>query len=220
MKVIRDNFIFSMLGEPEVAELARVSLVQRFPAEEFVFLEGSRPDRLFILAEGQIKVIKHSPTGRDFTVAFFNPGEMFGEVAVFENKPYPASAQATCQTTVVSIPKKAFLGFLARRPEVALRIIAVLGGRLRDSQSRLKDLAIERVEQRLASILHMLSAKFGPSLPFTRQELAEMTGTTTETAIRTIIQLKKMRVIETARGRITITAPDNLRRLAEGETLL
>jgi CRP-like cAMP-binding protein len=215
-KVIKDAFIFSVLSDPEVSELAGAAALQHFQADEFIFFEGGNPDRLFILAEGQVKVIKHSPTGRDFTVAFFNPGEMFGEVAVFENKPYPASAQATGPATSVSIPKKDFLNFLARRPEVALRIIAVLGGRLRDSQSRLKDLAVERVDQRLASILQMLSAKFGPTLPFTRQELAEMAGTTTETAIRTIIQFKKMRIIETTRGKITITAPDRLKALAEG----
>jgi len=109
---------------------------------------------------------------------------MFGEVAVFENKPYPASAQAIDETKVLGIKRDSFLSFLASSPEVALRIINVLSGRLREAQSRLKDLASERVEQRLASVLLMLSAKLGPTLPFTRQEIADMTGTTTETAIR------------------------------------
>jgi CRP/FNR family transcriptional regulator len=98
---------------------------------------------------------------------------------------------------------------------VTLSTINVLGGRLRDAQNRLKDLAGERVEQRLARTLLMLSAKLGPTLPFTRQELADMAGTTTETAIRITSQLKERRIIHSGRGKITILDVDKLRLLGE-----
>ena len=160
--------------------------------------------------------MKHSPSGKDFVVAFFNAGEMFGEVAVFEDKPYPASAQANSQIKVLAIPARAFIDFLAQRPRVALKIIDVLGARLREAQARLKNMATEKVEQRLAGAIVMLSAKLGPSLPFTRQELAGMTGTTTETAIRTINRFKDMGAVRTARGKITVANPEMLKSLAEG----
>ncbi len=215
-EVLRRAFIFSALNESEIRELSNISIVRKFATEDFIFTEGDDPDYFYVVAVGKIRVVKHSASGKDFIVAFFDPGEMFGEVAVFEGKPYPASAQATSETTVVAIPNKEFLRFLSRRPQVALRIINVLGGRLRDAQSRLKDLAIERVEQRLANALVMLSAKLGSMLPFTRQDIADMTGTTTETAIRTMGHFKERGIISTTRGKITIVNAEKLRLLAEG----
>jgi CRP/FNR family transcriptional regulator len=99
---------------------------------------------------------------------------------------------------------------------VALRIINVLGGRLRDAQSRLRDLAAERVEQRLASVLLMLSLKLGKTLPFTRQEIADMAGTTTETAIRFMSRLREGKIVRSDRGKITILDEAKLRLLSEG----
>ena len=141
---------------------------------------------------------------------------MFGEVAVFENKPYPASAQAVAETKVIGIKRDEFLSFLTNRPQVALSIINVLGGRLRDAQSRLRDLAGERVEQRLASTLLMLSAKLGPTLPFTRQDIADMAGTTIETAIRVMSQLNNRGITRSVRGKVTILDKEKLRLLSEG----
>jgi CRP-like cAMP-binding protein len=116
----------------------------------------------------------------------------------------------------VGIKRDEFLSFLANRPQVALRIINVLGGRLRDAQSRLRDLAGERVEQRLSSVLLMLTAKLGPTLPFTRQELADMAGTTIETAIRVMSQLKDRGIIRTVRGKVIILDKEKLKLLSEG----
>jgi CRP-like cAMP-binding protein len=91
-----------------------------------------------------------------------------------------------------------------------------LGGRLRDAQGRLKDLAGERVEQRLSSVLLMLSAKLGLTLPFTRQEIADMVGTTTETAIRVMSHLKDRGIIRSVRGKVIILDEEKLRLLSEG----
>ena len=184
--------------------------------DEFIFWDGDAPEWFYIIAEGRVKVVKHSSLGKEFIIAFFGSGEMFGEVAVFEDKPYPASAQAVAETKVLGIKREDFLSFLAHRPQVALRIISVLGGRLRDAQSRLKDLAGERVEQRLAQTLLMLSAKLGSTLPFTRQEIADMAGTTTETAIRFMSRLKDGGIIRSTRGKIIILNETKLRLLSEG----
>jgi len=215
-EILRRASIFSTLSDDELNELARRASERSFMSSEFIFWEGDPPDWFYIVAQGTVKVVKHSSQGREFIIAFFGPGEMFGEVAVFENRPYPASAQATTRTRVLGIKKEDFLSFLAKRPEVALRIINVLGGRLRDAQNRLRDLAGERVEQRVAATLLMLSAKLGPTLPFTRQEIADMTGTTTETAIRIMSRLKNRGIIRSTRGRVTILDKEKLRLLSEG----
>jgi CRP/FNR family transcriptional regulator len=219
-EILKQSLLFSSLNEAELAELSKLAIERSFRPDEFVFWEGDAPDYFYVVVEGRIKIAKYSSSGKEFIIAFFGPGEMFGEVAVFEVKPYPASAQAVADTRVLAIKKDAFLSFLATRPQVALEIINVLGGRLRDAQSRLKDLAGERVEQRIAMTLLMLSSKLGLTLPFTRQEIANMAGTTTETAIRVTSQLKERGIIRSVRGKIIILDETKLRLLSEGPPLV
>ena len=215
-QILRKSSIFSSLNDDELTELAGLAIERSFMSNEFIFWDGDAPEWFYIVAEGQVKVLKYSSSGKEFIIAFFGSGEMFGEVAVFENKPYPASAQAVAETRVVGIKRDKFLSFLVNRPQVALRIINVLAGRLRDAQGRLRDFAGERVEQRLASVLLMLSAKLGLTLPFTRQEVAEMAGTTTETAIRVMSHLKDRGIIHAVRGKVIILDEEKLRLLSEG----
>ncbi|MFH1485746.1 MAG: Crp/Fnr family transcriptional regulator [Chloroflexota bacterium] len=215
-QVLARSLIFSSLNHREVAELASLAIERRFEPGQFVFWEGDEPEWFYVVAKGRVKVIKHSSLGKEVIIAFFGPGEMFGEVAVFEEKPYPASAQAVADTETLAIKKGDFLSFLASRPEVALRIIGVLGGRLRDAQGRLRDLAGERVEQRLARTLLMLDSKLGSTLPFTRQEIADMAGTTTETAIRLMARLREAGIVRSVRGKTVILDKTKLRLLSEG----
>ena len=215
-EILKQSLIFSGLNDDELVELGGLAIERSFLPGEFVFWEGDAPEWFYIVAEGRIKVLKHSSQGKEFIIAFFGPGEMFGEVAVFEDKPYPASAQVAIETTVLGIKRKDFLSFFETRPQVALRIINILGGRLRDAQSRLSDLAGERVEQRLAKTLLMLSSKLGSSLPFTRQEIADMAGTTIETAIRLMSRLKERGIIRSVRGKTIILDETKLRLLSEG----
>ena len=214
--ILKRSLIFSTLTEDELAELAVVATELTLAPDEFVFWEDDSPDWFYMVAEGRVKVVKYSSQGKEFIIAFFGPGEMFGEVAVFQNRPYPASTQAVNETKVLRIGRPDFLSFLAHCPEVAMRIISVLGGRLRDAQGRLRDLAGERVEQRLARTLLMLSAKLGSTLPFTRQEIADMAGTTTETAIRLMSNLKDRGIIRSTRGKTLILDETKLKLLSEG----
>jgi CRP-like cAMP-binding protein len=215
-QILKRAYIFSSLTDEELNELAKLTIERNFASSEFIFWEGDPVDWFYVLIDGQVKVLKHSTQGKEFIIAFFGPGEMFGEVAVFENKPYPASAQASAKTRVLGIRREDFLSFLASRPKTALMIISILGGRLREAQNRLRNLASEHVEQRLASTLLMLSLKLGTTLPFTRQELADMTGTTTETTIRVMSRLKESGIIRSVRGKITIIDKDKLKLLSEG----
>ena len=214
--VIKRSLIFSGLSQVELTELAGLAVERGFKADEFIFWEGDNPDYFYLIVDGKIKVLKHASSGKEFIIAFFGPGEMFGEVAVFEAKPYPASAQAVADTRVLGLRRDDFLSFLTGRPQVALSIINVLAGRLREAQGRLRDLAGERVELRLAQTLLMLSAKLGPSLPFTRQDIADMAGTTTETAIRVMGHLKERGIIKSLRGKIIILDETKLSLLSEG----
>ena len=215
-QILRNSPVFSHLNEDELGEVAGLAVERSFVPNESVFWEGDTPEWCYIIDEGRVKVFKNSSSGKEVIISFFGPGEVFGEVAVFENEPYPASAQATIETRVVAIKRENCLYFLSNHPQTALRIINVLSERLRDAQTRLRGLAGERVEQRLAGLLLMLSAKLGSTLPFTRQEIADMVGTTTETAIRVMSQLKDRGIIRSTRGKVIIINQEKLRLLSEG----
>lgn len=214
--ILKNSPIFFSLKDDELNELAGLAVERNVMSNEFIFWEGDAPEWFYIVTDGQVKVLKHSSSGKEFIIAFFGSGEMFGEVAVFENKPYPASAQAVNKTRIVGIKQEDFLSFLAHRPQVALRIISVLSGRLRDAQSRLKSLAGERVDQRLAGLLLMLSSKMGSTLPFTREEIAHMAGTTAETAIRVMSNFRERGFIRSVRGKVMIVDKEKLQLLSEG----
>ncbi|MDD5591229.1 MAG: Crp/Fnr family transcriptional regulator [Dehalococcoidales bacterium] len=214
--VLERSFIFSGLDDEDLSALSGLCIDKSFIPGEFIFWDEDPPEWFYIIAEGQVKVVKHSSSGKEFIIAFFGIGEVFGEVAVFENNPYPASAQAVGEVRVIGIRRQDFSTFLASRPQVALRIINVLGGRLRNAQDRLRDFAGERVEQRLAGVLLMLSNKLGSTLPFTRQEIADMVGTTTETVIRLMSIFRERGVIRSTRGKIIIQDRKKLKLLREG----
>lgn len=214
--VLKNAPIFSGLDDDHLASVAGIALERSFDAEEFVFWEGGAPEWFYVVADGRIKAIKHSTSGKDLIVAFFGPGEMFGEVAVFENKTYPASAQVMEKVSLIGFKRDDFLRFLTDNPLVALKIINMLSGRLREAQGRIRDLAGERVQQRLARTLIMLSSKLGSKLPFTREEIADMSGMTTETVIRQMANLKDRGIVSSTRGEIIIADEQKLKLLGEG----
>ncbi len=213
--VLKRSLIFSGLNDGDLAALSELAAESSFREGEYVFWEGDPPAHFYVMASGRVKVLKHSSLGKEFVVAFFGPGDVFGEVAVFENRPYPASAQAVSDTETLGIKRNGFLSFLAGHPEVSLRIINMLGGRLREAQGRLNALAGERAEQRVARTLVMLSSKLGPGLPFTRQEIADMSGTTIETTIRVMSRMKRAGIIRSHRGRTQILDQGRLQALGE-----
>ena len=216
LQILKHSPIFAALDENELIELAGLAFERRLAADTAVFWEGDNSEWFFIIAEGRVRVTKLTSTGKEIIISFFGPGEMFGEVAVFEDQPYPASAQAISKTRLIGIRKADFVNFLLKYPQVSLRIIKVLSERLRQAQSRLRDLAGERVEQRLARLLLMLASRLGTTLPYTRQEISDMAGTTTETTIRILSQWKDRGIISSSRGEITITDEIKLKLLAEG----
>jgi CRP/FNR family transcriptional regulator len=215
-KVLSGSVIFSALSQEELGTIAGLASLRCFHEGEHILWEGSPSLWFYIVERGKVKIVKQSPSGKEFILNVFTPGEMFGEVAAFEGRPYPASARAMGETCVLGVGREDFLSFLAKNPTVTLKIIRVLGERLKQAHNRLRDLAGERVEQRIASILLMLASKLGPELPFARQDIADMSGTTIETAIRVMSRFGKGRIVRSRRGRVTILDEAGLRRISQG----
>jgi CRP-like cAMP-binding protein len=152
------------------------------------------------------------------------PGEIFGGVAVIERRPYPASAQATEPTVVLKIPADPMIALAERHPAFIKEMALMIGRRLRAAHDSVASLAVDPVEARLAATLLRLAKREGARsdrgvmLPFhlTRQSLADMTGTTVETAIRILSRGLRDGVLEDERGRLVLTDWEGLSAMAEG----
>jgi CRP/FNR family transcriptional regulator len=216
-ELLKQSAIFAALDDDERRTLADLAQEKSLVQDENIFWEGDPADWFYIISQGKVKIFKSASNGKEITLSFFGPGEIFGEVAVLENSSYPASAQAISATRLIGIKKADFWNYLLKHPSIALKIMSVISGRLREAQSRLRDMAGERVEQRLARLLLMLFAKLGPTLPFTRQEISDMAGTTTETTIRVLSQWKEQGVTRSVRGKIIIADEKKLKLLGEGQ---
>jgi len=213
---LRRSFLFASAASGDLGGLIAEAEEKRYRVGEYIFWEGDPPEYFYLLLSGRVKVIKHGSQGRETLVAFFGPGEVFGEVAVLEDKPYPASSAAAEDSSVLGISRRSFRHFLESHPSTAMAMVGILSARLREAQSRLHDLSGERVEQRLARTLERLASKLGNELPFTRQDLADMSGTTLETTVRFLSRLKDGGIISSRRGLVTIKNQEKLRLLSEG----
>lgn len=215
--------ILSSLSQSDWEKVKHLFIEKHFGKDEYIFFEGGPSSWIGVVLEGRVKMIKHSENGKDVVLDLIAPGEMLGEMAAFNGEPYPATAQAMEPTVVAIIHQDDYLRLLKQYPALALRMIEELGRRLREAQETIKSMAVERVERRIARILLKLAATTGLSseegivieMPLTRQDIAEMAGTTVETAIRTMSKFRKRGLVQTKRGRVTILQPHELVKIAE-----
>jgi CRP/FNR family transcriptional regulator len=207
---------FNGLTDRDLNDFLTHAVRKHFERGAPILWEGDPPGWLYIVISGRVKVSRQSPAGKPITLSYFTSGEMVGEVAVFENIPYPASAEAVVTCELLAISRADALAYVARHAPAARALLTILGERLRHSQDRLRGFAGERAEQRLAGALLMLFEKMGPDLPFCRQDIADLAGTTLETAIRVLSRLTKGGIIRSSRGHIKITDSCRLELLSQG----
>ena len=214
VETLKKSEIFSSLKEDELKSIGKLFEGLKFNNNDTVFNEGDPSDKFFILAEGNVKIIKHSLTGKDIILEIISPGDVFGGVAVLDNKPYPASAQAMELSSLIRISRQYLFQIMEEYPILKLEIVKYFSDKLRDAHEMLKNIATERVERRIASLLLKLSEKVGVDedgyrkidFPLTRQEISEMVGTTVETCIRTMSKFQKQGMVKSSGGRIMIKA--------------
>ena len=224
VRLLRGNPAFAGLPARDLEGLAAVAVEERCRARDYVFMEGDPAAWLCLVKSGHVKILRHSRTGKDVVLELLGPGEMFGAVAVIERRPYPATAQASESAVILKVPADAVVAVAERHPSVIKEIALMIGRRLRAAHDSVKSLAVDPVEARLAATLLRLAAREGVrdghriTLPFhlTRQSLADMTGTTVETAIRVVSRWLKDGLLLDEGGRLVLTDVEGLRTLAEG----
>lgn len=196
---------------------------QRYTKKDVIFREGDPTEYFHIVKEGTVKCVKSSPDGKECTLKMLMPGDLFCcDAAAFEGTAHPGTAQPMGDVSILRMNKKAYFDMLRRNPEAAIEVIKHLGNRLNEAQEKAKILALDRADQRLASLLVDLATRNGIQSPqglmlpmrLTRQDMANMVGTTTETAIRIMSRFKRDRLVSGTATRLIILDLDRLKALA------
>jgi CRP/FNR family transcriptional regulator len=202
--VLRQTTIFRRLPAADLARVAAVARVREFDRAEPVFTEGDPSDFVTIVS-GRVKVFKATPAGKEIILEIFGTGDPLGAVAAYEGAPYPASATALEPTTCLVIPRADFFALLESSPTFVRGVLVGLTHRLVELTRRLGELTGGRVESRFARLFLKLADQVGRPgrdgvfipMPLSRQELADLTGTTVETAIRIMSRWGKESILLT-----------------------
>ena len=203
---------FKHLSGAERQRLLAASREKRYAKGETIFRAGDPAEAVCVVKEGRVHLMKFLDSGQASTTCVMAPGETFCCLPALDGKPYPVDAVAAVDSVVVRVPTSAFHALMRSNPSFLQQSLCLFCDRLRQVEDR-SCMVYDSVERRLAQVLLTLSKKFGPTIPLTKHELAEMASTTVETTIRILSHLKKQRVITSSRGSTTIAKPAHLQRL-------
>jgi CRP-like cAMP-binding protein len=204
--------LFRRVGLEDRERIVQVAQLRPYDRGDAVFAEGDPSEFFFVVVTGRIKVYKQTPGGSDLILEIFGPGGPLGAVAAYESRPYPASAQALEPATCLVIPRQAFFALLEQHPSLVRGLLGSLSHRLVELTTRLAELTGGRIEVRFARLFLKLADQMGRPdadgvfipLPLSRQELADLTGTTIETTIRIMSRWGKDDVLRTQKEGFTL----------------
>src|SRR3954465_2659850 len=148
--------VFAELGADDLARVAEVAVRRAFEPQQVIFREGDDSDTCYVVRSGHARAIRQHADGRTITLANFGPGDIFGELAMFDAERRSATVQEIDDLETVAIPGSAMRGLLARPPEIAVKLVIALGRRLRAANERLPRQSFQTVQSRVASVLDQL----------------------------------------------------------------
>lgn len=221
--VLGKTALLAGLSPTELQLLAARTVRKLFSAGELLFSEGEPCNGLHIIARGKVRIFKASLGGREQVLAVNVPGETVAELPVFDNGPYPASAVAVEETEIAFISRRDFHAYCMEHPEVALKMLAVVGARLRRLVGIVEELSFTTIRQRLVSVLVKLAQAEGTNgsdgihvqLPASHQELANQLGTVRELISRNLMRLQAEGLLEVDARHIVVKDIKGLRALLE-----
>lgn len=203
---------FAGLSGEAVAEVNQLFHDYGYEPGQPVYYAGDPATRLYVVAVGKVKLLQHSLSGQDVLLDILTPGEFFGSLSVLGNETYPDTALAQTMSCILAIAAADFLAILRRYPTVTVTALETVARRLQAAHEMIRQLSAHSVEHRIAAALLKLAEKLGQpqpeglliQMPLSRQDLAEMTGTTVETASRVMSQFQKEGLIHTGRQWVAI----------------
>jgi CRP/FNR family cyclic AMP-dependent transcriptional regulator len=212
--------VFAALSEDDLARVAVVAVPRHFDAGETVFREGDESNTCYIVRAGLARAIREHSDGRSITLANFGPGDIFGELAMFDNERRSATVETVASSEVIAVLGGDMRRLLREHPDIAVKLLAALGRRLRETNERLARQSFQTVQSRVASVLAQLvetargdGAEANDVLiTSTQADLAQLAGSSRESASRFLAVLERAGVISQGRGRLIVHDPAALER--------
>ncbi len=207
--------VFEALRPEDVVRVADVAVPRSFRGGEVVFREHDDSDTCYVVRTGHARAVREHADGRQITLATFGPGDIFGELAMFDDERRSATVEAVDALDVLGIPGVDMRALLTRHPEIAVKLVIALGRRLRAANERLARQSFQTVQSRVAAVLAQLveqarsegAGERDVLLTATQAELAQLAGSSRESASRFLAVLERAGVISQGRGRLTVHDP-------------
>ena len=223
--------VFAELGSEELGQVASAAVPRRFAAGQVVFREGDASDTCYIVRTGHARAVRVHPDGRSLTLANFGPGDIFGELAMFDDEARSATIEAIDDLEAVAILGPDMRRLLRLHPDIAVKLLTAVARRLREANDRLARQSFSTVQSRVATVLRELVAQVEREagaprtgaegaesvvkevlVTATQAELAQLAGSSRESASRFLAVLERAGVISQGRGRLTVHDPGALER--------
>jgi CRP-like cAMP-binding protein len=215
--------LFAGFKPEELDEILREARSARFPKNTAVFEQGEDAHSFFLLLHGHVRAAKTTSTGEQIVVRYVSPGETFGLAMAIGLTQYPATATAVDDSVVLAWPTGTWPRLVEKFPALATNTLQTVGARLQETHTRVLEMSTQQVEQRVAHALLRLAKQSGKKLdhgieidfPISRQDIAQMTGTTLHTVSRILSGWEQLGLIESGRQRIILREPHKIVVLAE-----
>jgi CRP/FNR family transcriptional regulator len=209
--------VFSTLVKDDLERIAQFAVPREFEAGEVVFREGDASDTCYVVRDGRARAIRTHRDGRALTLATFGPGDIFGELALFEDERRSATIEAIEPTTAVAVLGPDMRRLMSEHAEISARLAIALGRRLRETNERLQRQSFSTVQSRVAVVLAQLveqeqgdGKQADVLVTATQADLAQLAGSSRESASRFLAVLERAGVISQGRGRLTVHDPGAL----------
>lgn len=223
LKIIGRLPFFKHLPAEAISKINGLFHDHEVSTDERIYFEGDEAEYLYLVAMGKVKLIRDTDSGREVLLDILRGGEYFGALMVFGGRVYTETAVAQTDCCILQISSDDFENILSDYPDVTRKVLEVVSQRLAEAQDIVKQLSAYTVEQRIASALLRLAGKLGEShgkdvliqLPFSRQDLAAMTGSTMETVSRVMSRFGEAGVVKSGRKWVTIIDAKRLEELGK-----
>jgi CRP/FNR family transcriptional regulator len=210
--------VFSTLEQADLERIAQLAVPRGFEPGQAVFREGDQSDTCYVVREGHARAIRTHGDGRTITLATFGPGDIFGELAMFEDERRSATVEAIDPISVVAVLGPDMRRLMIEHPEISTRLVIALGRRLRETNERLTRQSFQTVQSRVAVVLGQLvaqeladgAAQKDVLVKATQADVAQLAGSSRESASRFLAVLERAGVVSQGRGRLVVHEPDAL----------
>jgi CRP/FNR family transcriptional regulator, cyclic AMP receptor protein len=212
--------VFETLGQDDLERVAQVAVSRRFPSGQVIFRENDQSDTCYVVADGHARALREHADGRTIALARFGPGDIFGELAMFDDESRSATVEALDDLHALAILGHDMRRLMREHPDIAVKLVIALGRRLRAANERLARQSFQTVQSRVASVLIGLieqqKTEGGSDkdvlVTATQAELAQLAGSSRESASRFLAVLERAGIVTQGRGKLTVHDPAALQR--------